>query len=71
MAEWVNVDEAVDISGYNPEYIRRLIRTKQIVAEKKGRDWWVDRSSLLVYLKKASSSGDRRRGPKTNISAEP
>ena len=68
MPDWMSIEEAANISGYNPEYIRRLIRSKQIKAEKKGRDWWVDRASLLAYRKEARNSGDKRRGPKVRSS---
>lgn len=64
MADWITVEEAAELSGYNPEYVRRLIRGNVIEAAKKGRDWWVDRASLLAYLKASHSSDDKRRGPK-------
>jgi hypothetical protein len=64
MPDWISVDEADDVSGYNTEYLRRLVRSKQIKAEKKGRDWWVDHASLLAYIQSASTSGDKRRGPR-------
>lgn len=37
---------AAELSGYHPEYIRRLPRQGKIGAEKKGRDWWIDRDAL-------------------------
>ncbi len=66
MADWISVEEAAELSGYNAEHVRRLIRTKLILAAKKGVMWWVDRQSLLAYLKAAAKSTDRRRGPKSN-----
>ncbi len=65
MADWISVEEAAELSGYNVQHIRRLIRTKQVTAEKKGLMWWVDRKSLLDYLKDAKKSDDQRRGPKS------
>lgn len=64
MTDWISVDEAADLSGYNSEYVRRLIRNEQIQAEKKGWQWWVDKKSLLEYLKTAKKSSDKRLGPK-------
>ena len=40
MADWISVDEAAELSGYNVQHIRRLIRGKQIAATKKGLMWW-------------------------------
>ncbi len=65
MSDWISVDEAVRLSGYSAEQIRRLVRGRLIVAEKKGAMWWIDRASLSTYLKAANKSGDKRRGPKS------
>jgi excisionase family DNA binding protein len=64
MADWITTEEAVQLSGYNIQHIRKLIRRKQIAAEKKGGQYWVDRHSLLDYIKMATESEDDRRGPK-------
>ncbi len=64
MVEWVTVKEAAALSHYHPEHIRELIREGQIAAEKKGNAWWVDRKSLLTFLKGAKQSPDRRWGPR-------
>lgn len=61
---WLSTDEAAELSGYHPERIRELIRAGAIAATKKGNSWWVDRQSLLDYLKAAAKSSDQRRGPK-------
>ncbi len=65
MAEtWITVQEAADISGYNAEYIRWLIRGGEIKAKKFGIVWQVSRSSLLTYKQNADTSSDKRRGAK-------
>lgn len=64
MPEWISVEEAVELSQYNAQHIRYLIREKKIVAQKKGVMWWVDRKSLLAYIKVATHSSDKRWGPK-------
>mgnify|MGYP001264832835 CR=1 FL=1 len=64
--DWISVEEASILSGYNPQYIRRLIRSQQLRAEKKGLMWWIDRDSLSALLVKASTSSDKRHGPKTH-----
>jgi len=35
MTDWISVEEAAELSGYSEEQLRRLIREKQITAEKK------------------------------------
>ncbi len=64
MPDWVTTTEAANLSGYHPERIRELIREGKIAALKKGNAWWVDRQSLLLYLKAAKTGTDRRHGPK-------
>jgi excisionase family DNA binding protein len=64
MADSITTDEAVTLSGYNLEYIRRLIRNKKIEAEKKGGHYWVSRQSLMDYLATNKETVDKRVGPK-------
>ena len=65
MTDWISVEEAAELSGYTEEQLRRLIRTQQISASKKGGQWWVDKKSLLAYIKDSQQSSDKRRGPKS------
>lgn len=63
-AEWLTTKQAAELSGYHPEYIRCLIRSGEIEAQKFGRDWMIERVKLFAYTRKAEKSG-RKRGPKT------
>lgn len=58
--EWLTVRDAAKISGYNPEYITRLIREGKVKARKISIVWLVDRKSLLAYLDKVQTLGDKR-----------
>jgi hypothetical protein len=62
--EWISTSKAVEITGYNEEYIRRLVRTRKVRARKFATVWQIDRRSLDQYLKSNRESADRRRGPK-------
>ena len=62
--EWIATREAIEICGYHPYHLRRLIRAGKIKSRKFGSVWQVNRQSLLDYLKEAQDSTDRRRGPK-------
>ena len=58
--EWLTVNEAAELSGYDPEHIRRLIRGREIDARKFSIVWMVSRESLLEYVKKAQTWGKKR-----------
>jgi excisionase family DNA binding protein len=65
MADWITTRKAVELSGYNIQYLRRLIRKNTITAQRFGNVWQVNRESLLEYLRQAQTSEDHRRGAKT------
>ena len=64
--EWITVSEASKITGYNEEYITRLIREGKIRAKKFSIVWQVNRSSLLEYQEKTEKLGNKR-GPKSKL----
>ena len=66
MEDWITTASAAKLSGFHVEYIRRLVRSGQIHAKKWGREWMVDRNSLLEYLEM-----ERRPGPKQKIPVKP
>lgn len=64
MPEWITTDEAAEISGYHPEYVRKLAKAGKIGAEKKGRDWWIDRDKLREYLATMEALGTKKYDPR-------
>jgi excisionase family DNA binding protein len=64
LPEWITTQEAVQLSGYDIQYIRWLAREGKIGAEKKGRDWWIDRDQFRAYLEAMLASDDGRAGPR-------
>lgn len=64
MADWITTIEAAKLSKYNMAYLRELIRTGKVKARKFGPVWQVDKASLLVYIRAAEESRDKRRGAK-------
>jgi len=62
--EWITVTQAAEISGYNAEYLRRLMRNKKIKFRKFSFIYQVNRESLLNYLKEAENITDKRYTPK-------
>lgn len=61
--QWITTAEASKLSGYHPDYIRKLIRAGHIEARKWLRDWQVSKNSLERYLNQMHKAGARR-GPK-------
>jgi excisionase family DNA binding protein len=59
-SEWLTVNEAAELSGYNAEYIRELIRQGKIKARKFSIVWMVSQESLTAFLKKAQEMGEKR-----------
>ena len=51
MTQWLTVQEAAELSGYHPDYVRQLVRSKKVNAKKFSIVWMVDRSSLLKYIR--------------------
>jgi hypothetical protein len=71
MEDWLTTYEAVRISGYELDYIRKLVRAKKIVGRKWGQSWQVSRASLLEFLKSKEQQGLKRgRKPKLQNKVE-
>lgn len=64
--DWISITEASQLTHYHPEYLRQLVREGKILSSRKGPMFWVDRRSLLAYLRKSEKAGktDKRHGPK-------
>jgi excisionase family DNA binding protein len=55
---WLTVAEAAGLTGYTEAHIQRLARQGEVTARKVGRQWVIDRASVLAWHKTA------KRGPK-------
>ncbi len=60
MTDYVTTDEAAKVSGYHPDYVRRLARQQKIAAQLKGGQYWIDVDSLRAYLARAAELGNQR-----------
>jgi hypothetical protein len=58
--EWITIAEAAAISGFEPDYLRKLIRAGRVEGRKYVIVWQVSRPSLLAYLREQRSKGERR-----------
>jgi excisionase family DNA binding protein len=60
----LTVQIAAEISGYNAQYLRRLLRAGTLNGDKIGQVWLIRKTSLEKYLKKTQCDNDQRFGPK-------
>lgn len=60
MEEWLTTNEAARLSGYELDYIRKLMRANLIQGRKWGQSWQVNRRSLLQFLKERDTLGKKR-----------
>ncbi len=61
--DWITTNEAADLSGYHPDYIRKLLQSGRLNGRKFGPVWQVNKAELLVYIERMDGQGERR-GPK-------
>ena len=61
--EWITTKEAAELSGYTADYVRKLAIAGKVKGQRWGRDWQIERRSILNYIKTAEEFGERR-GPK-------
>jgi len=61
--EYLTVRSAAEISGYNQQYIRRLLRKGVFRTIKIGQFWLIDHSVFVNYMSEATQAKDKRFGP--------
>lgn len=61
--DWINTQEAAELTGYSVQYIRRLMRQGRVVAKKWLRDWVISKQSLLEYKKTMDELGRAKHDP--------
>jgi excisionase family DNA binding protein len=64
LEQFITVQAAAQESGYNAQYIRRLLRGRKLKAVKIGQVWLIQLASLEVYLKQTEKATDHRCGPR-------
>lgn len=62
-SEYITVRSASKFSGYNQQYLRRLLREGVYKTKKIGQIWLIDPRDFLTYLEDATQSKDKRFGP--------
>lgn len=59
----LSVKAAAIQSGYNVQYLRRLLRDGRLTGMKLGQTWLIDKSTFETYLENAQQTHDKRFGP--------
>jgi excisionase family DNA binding protein len=59
----LSVRAAAEMSGYNEQYLRRLLRAGRLQGVKIGQVWLIRLASLEAHLRKGQTVQDRRFGP--------
>jgi hypothetical protein len=52
-AAWLTIPQAAYLTGYNPEYLRRLARAGHVHARLAGHTWLLHRQALLHHRQNA------------------
>ncbi len=60
----ISVQAAGFRSGYNVQYLRRLLRDGRLTGMKLGQTWLIDKRTFEAYLENATHTQDKRFGPK-------
>ena len=58
----LTVQAAADVTGYNIQYLRRLLRSDKLEGIKIGQIWLIEMQSLETYLQRVENTSDRRCG---------
>ncbi len=58
--EHIRVEQASERTGYDPDYVRRLLRKGKIEGIKQGTVWFVNAESLQTYKSKMDALGTRK-----------
>ena len=60
----ISVQAASEITGYNIQYLRRMLRSGALKGVKIGQMWLIEMDGLDEYLKRVETTSDRRCGPR-------
>ena len=60
----VTVQAASISTGYNIQYLRRMLRSSALMGIKIGQMWLIAMDALEAYLKRVEITSDRRCGPR-------
>jgi excisionase family DNA binding protein len=60
----ITVKDAASHSGYNLQYLRRMLRSGALSGIKIGQMWLIDKTMFEGYMQNAYQTADKQFGPK-------
>ncbi len=63
----ITVKDAAFQSGYNIQYLRRILRSDVLSGVKIGQMWLIEKDAFESYLANAYQTSDQRFGPQKNF----
>jgi excisionase family DNA binding protein len=64
ISQHITVLAAAEATGYNIQYLRRILRSGALKGVKIGQTWLIEMEALETYLKHVETTSDRRCGPR-------
>jgi len=61
--EWLTTEQAAQLTGYSQAYMRQLAERGRVMALKAGRDWLLQRASLLEFAAQMEALGTDKHNP--------
>jgi excisionase family DNA binding protein len=61
--QWITTTQGRTLTGYSQAYVRQIARDDRITAQKLGRDWLINRESLLAYKRRMDRLGPQKHNP--------
>ncbi len=60
----ITVQAAAEVTGYNIQYLRRMLRSGTLEGVKIGQMWLIYMEALDAYLQRIEDTTDQRCGPR-------
>jgi excisionase family DNA binding protein len=64
---WLTIPESSQLTGYDRDWLRKMVRKGEIEGKKFGTTWMISQNSLTRFVKEAEKrrAKDRRWGART------
>jgi len=62
--EWITTKEAAELTGYSSVTLRQFAREGRIKGRKWGRDWFLEKTSVLAYVEEMKRLGPAKHDPR-------
>ena len=62
--EWITTKEAAELTGYSAVTLRQFAREGRIKGYKWGRDWFLEKDSVLAYVEEMKRLGPAKHDPR-------